>query len=286
MQATAGALRKTLDEQMFWIPSNKSLEFGWIKALPGKLKRQIDSFPWGDGVRELGAGLVDRPLLFLPLLLLIVLLAVPGALFLALCGFALQMDARGQNANLGTALFEMAQAWLVFYTAYRILAPGGVAELHFHWTRPQVSFLHAQVRRLGLVVMALVAVVTVAEHQPAALAKDVIGVVVVLTCYALMAWLLGRLLFNSPTREHASPFRLLIGALFTALPIALIFAVGFGYYYTALQLSDRLIDTLYLLMLWLVVEATLVRGLGVAARRLAYQRALAKRNSQAKEGPQ
>ncbi|HLD64674.1 MAG TPA: mechanosensitive channel MscK [Pseudomonas sp.] len=324
MQATAGALRKTLDEQMFWIPSNKSLEFGWIKALPGKLKRQIDSFPWGDGVRELGAGLVDRPLLFLPLLLLIgallwkrnylyqklrelhqdighfkrdsqlhtplalllnVLLAVPGALFLALCGFALQMDARGQNANLGTALFEMAQAWLVFYTAYRILAPGGVAELHFHWTRPQVSFLHAQVRRLGLVVMALVAVVTVAEHQPAALAKDVIGVVVVLTCYALMAWLLGRLLFNSPTREHASPFRLLIGALFTALPIALIFAVGFGYYYTALKLSDRLIDTLYLLMLWLVVEATLVRGLGVAARRLAYQRAMAKRNSQAKEGP-
>lgn len=324
MQATAGALRKTLDEQMFWIPSNKPLSFGWFEALPGKLKRQINSFPWGDGVRELGAGLVDRPLLFLPLLLLIgallwkrsylyqklralhqdighfkrdsqlhtplalllnVLLAVPGALFLALCGFALQMDARGQNANLGTALFEMAQAWLVFYTAYRILAPGGVAELHFHWGRAQVNFLHAQVRRLGLVVLALVAVVTVAEHQPAALAKDVIGVIVVLACYALMAWLLGRLLFNSPSREQASPFRLLIGVLFTALPIALIIAVGFGYYYTALKLSDRLIDTLYLLMLWLVVEATLVRGLGVAARRLAYQRAMAKRNSQAKEGP-
>src|SRR5213079_2227837 len=38
-------------------------------------------------------------------------------------------------------------------------------------------------------------------------------------------------------------------------------------------------NTLYLLMFWLVIEATFVRGLSVAARRLAYQRALAKRNA-------
>ncbi|MET1081246.1 MAG: mechanosensitive channel MscK [Pseudomonas sp.] len=325
LQSTAEALRLTLDEQMFWIPSNKPLTFSWFKSLPKKLERQVSNFPWGAGVEELAAGLTDRPLLFLPLLLVIgallwkrsylyqrlrdlhqdighfkrdsqahtplalllnVLLALPVALFLALCGFALQMDARGQNANLGSALFEMAQAWLVFYTAYRILAPGGVAELHFRWSRAQVSFLHTLMRRLGLVVLALVAVVTVAEHQPAALAKDAIGILVVLTCYGLMAWLLSQLLFNSPTREHVSLFRMLIGVLFTALPIALFVAVCFGYYYTALKLSDRLIDTLYLLMLWLVLEAALVRGLGVAARRLAYQRAMAKRNSQAKEGPE
>jgi potassium efflux system protein len=50
--------------------------------------------------------------------------------------------------------------------------------------------------------------------------------------------------------------------VFTALPIALFVAVCFGYYYTALKLSDRLINTLYLLMFWLVIEATFVRGLG------------------------
>jgi potassium efflux system protein len=44
--------------------------------------------------------------------------------------------------------------------------------------------------------------------------------------------------------------------VFTALPIALFVAVCFGYYYTALKLSDRLINTLYLLMFWLVIEAT------------------------------
>ena len=323
LKSTAETLRNTLDEQMFWIPSNKPLDLDWFKSVPRLLERQIAELPWGANLRQLGAGLTERPLLFLPLLLLIavllwrrgylyrklaelhqdighfkrdsqlhtpmaimlnLLLALPGTLFLALCGFALQMDARGQNANLGDALFQMAQAWLVFYTLYRILSDGGVAELHFRWGRSQVDFLHRQVRRLGLVVMALVAVVTIAKHQPAGLGDDVIGLTVVLSGYALMVWLLHKLLLSGPAREHASPFRMLIGIALSLLPLALIVAVGFGYYYTALKLSDRLINTLYLLVIWLIVEATFVRGLGVAARRLAYQRALAKRQAQSKDG--
>jgi potassium efflux system protein len=112
----------------------------------------------------------------------------------------------------------------------------------------------------------------------------VLGIAVVLTCYALMAWLLGRLLISSPTHKSASLFRRTMGLLFTALPIALFVAVCFGYYYTALKLTDRLIDTLYLLMFWLVIEAAFVRGLSVAARRLAYQRALAKRQTAKESG--
>lgn len=324
LQTTAETLRDTLDEQMFWIPSNKPLDLEWFKSVPHLLERQIAELPWGANLRQLAAGLTERPLLFLPLFLLIavllwrrsylyrklgelhqdighfkrdsqlhtpmaimlnVLLALPGTLFLALCGFALQMDARGQNVNLGEALFQMAQAWLVFYTVYRILADGGVAELHFRWGRPQVAFLHKQIRRLGLVVMALVAVVTVAKHQPAGLGDDVIGLTVVLSCYALMVWLLHKLLVTGPAREHASAFRMLIGIALSLLPLALIIAVGFGYYYTALKLSDRLITTLYLLMIWLIIEATFIRGLSVAARRLAYQRAMSKRQAQSsKEG--
>ena len=318
LQQVASSLRATLDEQMFWIPSNKPLDLDWLKLVPGLLKHQLDNIPWGSSVKELGAGLIDRPWLFVPLLLLIgallwrrnwlfsklsaihrdighykhdsqlhtplallinVLLALPVALFLALGGLALLLDARGQNAILGSALLEMAQAWMVFYTLYRILAPGGVGEVHFRWPRPQVHYLRQQARSLGLVVLALVAVVTVAEHQPAMLADDVIGVFVVLTCYTLMAVLLSRLLLSGPMRENTSPFRLLLGLTFTLLPLCLIVAVGFGYYYTALKLSDRLIDTLYLLILWLLLDAIFERGLSVAARRLAYQRALAKRQS-------
>ena len=322
LQSTADTVRTTLDEQMFWIPSNKPLALDWLQSVPRLLEQQITELSWAANLSQLGAGLSERPLLFLPLLLLIalllwkrsliyrklaqlhgdighfkrdsqlhtplaillnILLALPGTLFLALCGLALQIDARGQNATLGAAFFEMAQAWLVFYTAYRILAPGGVAELHFRWSSQSVHFVHRHIRRLGLVVMALVTVVSIAEHQPASLADDVIGIAVVLSCYALMAWLLHKLLLSGPAREHASSFRMLIGLTFSLLPLALIAAVGFGYYYTALKLSDQLIDTLYLLIIWLVVEAAFVRGLGVAARRLAYHRAIAKRQAQAKE---
>ncbi|MEG5265474.1 mechanosensitive channel MscK [Pseudomonas sp. JDS28PS106] len=323
LTSMAISLRATLDEQMFWIPSNKPLDMEWFQTIWPRLQKQVATLPWLSSVSELSDGLTHRPLLFLPLLLLIgvltwrrnalyehlnrlhadighfkrdsqwktplallinVLLALPVALGLALCGYALQIDARGQNANLGEALLQIALTWLVFYTAYRVLAPGGVAQLHFRWETVQVAFLRGWVRRLGLVVLALVAVVAVAEHQPASLADDVLGIGVVLTCYALMAWLLGRLLLASPTHHNASIFRKALGLAFTALPIALFVAVCFGYYYTALKLSDRLIDTLYLLMLWLVVEATFVRGLGVAARRLAYQRALAKRQAARESG--
>ena len=321
LQDTARALSDTLDEQMFWIPSNKPLDLSWLQG-PQRLKAQLASMPWLSALQELGAGLKERPLFFLPLLLLIaallwwrnkidaklsslseqighfrndsqlhtplalllnLLLALPGALFLALCGYLLQMDARGQNYVLGAALFEMAQAWLVFYSAYRMLSPGRVAELHFGWSRPQVAFLRDEIRRLGLIVMALVAVVSVAEHQPARLADDVLGILVVLTCFALMSWRLNRLLLKGPSSQNAPPVRLMIGLLFSVLPIALIVAVGFGYYYTALKLTDRLIDTLYLLMIWIVVEAALIRGLTVAARRLAYKRALARRQAMADE---
>ncbi len=322
LQDTARALSDTLDEQMFWIPSNKPLDLSWLQGAPQRLKAQLASMPWLSALQELGAGLKERPLFFLPLLLLIaallwwrnkidaklsslseqighfrndsqlhtplalllnLLLALPGALFLALCGYLLQMDARGQNYVLGAALFEMAQAWLVFYSAYRMLSPGRVAELHFGWSRPQVAFLRDEIRRLGLIVMALVAVVSVAEHQPARLADDVLGILVVLTCFALMSWRLNRLLLKGPSSQNAPPLRLMIGLLFSVLPIALIVAVGFGYYYTALKLTDRLIDTLYLLMIWIVVEAALIRGLTVAARRLAYKRALARRQAMADE---
>jgi len=323
LKETSDSLRATLDEQMFWIPSNRPLDLSWFKMTPTLLHHQLAEVPWGSGVQELFEGLIDRPFLFLPLLLLVagllwkrkflydkleslnddighfkrdsqahtplalllaVLLALPGTLALAIAGLALLLDARGQNATLGSALLEMAQVWLVFYTAHRILRPGGIAERHFHWSQSQVQFLGKLMRRLGLVVMSLVAVVTVAEHSPASLADDVIGIAVVLFGYGAMTWLLAQLLFNSPSSERPSMIKMVVGLGFTALPVALFLAVGFGYYYTALKLTDRLIDTLFLLMFWMVVEATFVRGMGVAARRLAYQRALAKRQNASKEG--
>lgn len=319
LRSTITSLRGTLDEQMFWIPSNKPLDWNWVKTAPRKLLQQLRDVPWGSSLHELYVGLAERPLLLLPLvlafatliwqrprlygrvsklnqdighyqrdsqlhtpqaILLTILLGLPASLVLWLGGVALEGDERGVNAAIGAALLEIAAGWLVFYTVYRLLASGGVAETHFRWARPQAQSLRRLVRRVGLLALALMAVVAIAERQLAGLADDVLGILIVLVAYASLAWMLGRSLLNATARERLPFFRLLLGLMITAIPAVLFFAVLFGYYYTALKLTDRLVDTLYVLMAWIILEATLARGLSVAARRLAYQRAIQKRQAQ------
>ncbi len=323
LQTTADRLRAKLDEQMFWIPSNRPLDLAWLGALPTQLSAQLGGIPWQSASGELWAGLQARPLLFLPVLLLSLallgrrrwlrdklerlhadigyvrrdsqlhtplailfnlLLALPVSLLLALGGIALQMDARGQNTALGAALLQMAQAWLVFYTAYRVMVPGGVAERHFQWPVEQVRSLHRQLRRLGLVVLAVVAIVTLAERQPEVLARDVLGILTLLAGYATMAWLMVRLLVHKSHDGRPSPLRVVLGFALALMPLTLIGALVMGYYYTALKLTGRLIDTLFVLIIWRLLEGTLVRALAVAARRIDHQRAVARREAAEREG--
>ena len=69
-----------------------------------------------------------------------------------------------------------------------------------------------------------------------------------------------------------------------AVPLVLLGLIVSGYEYTALSMVGRFVITLYLLALWILVEATVVRGLAVAARRLAFKRALVRRRAQSQEG--
>ena len=327
---TVGArLRETLDEQLFWVPSNRAVELDWLAAAPARLKAQADAIPWGAGLAELWAGLQERPFVFLPALLLMAallwrrrwladrlarlhgeinrvrvdsqlhtplavllnaLLVLPGPLFLGLCGLALQLDGRGQNLALGNALIAMAQGWMVFHTAYRILASGGVAERHFRWPAEEVAMLRRKVRSLGTVVVAVVGVVSVAESEPALLGDDVLGMVIVLVCYGFMTWLMGGLLHTGDSRdsgegsERTEPWRMFVGLLLALMPLAMIVAILAGYYYTAIKLTGRLLDTLSLLILWRLLSGVSVRALSVAAHRLAYQRALNRREAAGREG--
>lgn len=57
-----------------------------------------------------------------------------------------------------------------------------------------------------------------------------------------------------------------------------------GYFYTTLRLSGRWIETVYLVIVWNLLYQTVLRGLSVAARRIAYRRAIARRQHQVKEG--
>ena len=66
-------------------------------------------------------------------------------------------------------------------------------------------------------------------------------------------------------------------------PVALMVLAALGYYYTALKLTGRLIESFYLIIIWGLVYRTALRGLELAARRLAYRRAVAKREHKTQE---
>lgn len=313
-------LESRIDERMFWIPSNRPVDIQWLLALPEQLRQQLGEIRLGETLGELAAGLRSHPLVFLPLLLVIGLLlhrrrwlsarvavlneqagtadgdglwhtpvailltalqALPVSLALALCGLALEIDGRGQNASLGAALLAMAEVWLVFFTSYRILAPGGIAERHFHWPVQRVTFLRRHLRSLGLVMLGLAAVTRYAESLPGELSRDVLGTLIVLTGYTLAALLLFRVVQQRSGRDTPpGAGEVLVGALLAALPVALIVAVGLGYYYTALKLTGRLIDTLFLLIGWQLLQACLLRLLAVASTRLAHHRREQEANQQ------
>ncbi len=323
LQSMTAALRTTLDEQMFWIPSNKPLDWEWIKAAPDRLKYQFTSVLWGNETSLVWQSLVKRIWWFTPLfvfmfvmlwkrpkiiqalrdlhadighfrkdsqmhtpraLFLNLLLAAPGALALASFGLALSVGGQGSVLEIGDALLAMAQVWLVFYCMYRILAPNGMAIMHFRWPRAQVAFLQPKIRALGLTALLLSAVVTVAQGQPAALSEDVVGIILLMGCLLSLTWLMARLVFHRYSFESTSLLRRLIGFVVVLLPFLFTVALVSGYYYTALKLSERLINTLSLVLIWILLEAMVVRGLALAARRLAWQRAQDARQNQPKDG--
>ncbi len=274
-----------------WTPSGS-------ETVPAHLSKQVTTLPWASSVSELYDGLTQRPLLFLPLLLLIgallwrrkalyqrlnkvhldighfkrdsqwhtpqailinILLAMPVSLGLALCGYALQIDARGQNAEPGFGPAAIARRGWCSTPPTASSAPGGVAELHFPLGKGPGRIPPRLGRRFGPGGAGAGGLVAIAErstrrHWPT-------------TCWA-SPWYSDLLrpdglAARAPAAGTARPTKSLavsprsVGLVFTALPIALFIAVCFGYYYTALKLSDRLINTLYLLMFWLVIEAAL-----------------------------
>lgn len=81
--------------------------------------------------------------------------------------------------------------------------------------------------------------------------------------------------------KNSHSVRLVLVTLLAIAPLILMILTACGYFYTALRLGTRWIESLYLMLLWAVVYSTVLRGLSVAARRLAYRRALARRQQNA-----
>lgn len=319
LQSTAKMLHVILDEQMFWVPSNKAVDRGWFKSLPAQLKQQWRAIDIGTVFAELWPVWRDNVLSFFPVLLLTLLVlwkrtglrvqvqntqasighylrdrqfytplavlavavvSLPIAALFATAGWLAQLHTQSVAYEFGTALLNMAKLGLVFSIAYRLLAKQGVAQVHFAWPAQQVEFLRKRVAWLALVVWLLALVVPLAQARLSNLSEDVLGSVLLAVGLLALSFLLGSAVLHKYVEEPLPWWARGLGMFLAFLPVLFVGALASGYYYTVLQLTERLLTTLVLLVVWIIMQAMLERGLIIAARRLAWQRAEKARSNQ------
>ncbi|MGU9756954.1 mechanosensitive channel MscK [Serratia marcescens] len=318
-----GSLQDTLTQQIFWVNSNKPVDLAWLKAMPEAVRDQIAGLDLKfDGGKLLQGG-VNALVFLIPLLLAIgvlrwryrlidghlqklandvgqlkrdgqlhtpkaialtLLKVLPGAALLLGVGFWMYRADFGISDFIWALSQQLALSWLVFAFSYRMLKPGGIAERHFNFGPNLCAHYRRQTLRLGLALQPLIFWSVLGEKAPLRLVEDVIGQIVVMLTLALLTVLVFPLCRDSWREKGSHAVRLVMVTALAATPLILLGLMFAGYFYTTLRLASRWIDSLYLFFLWNIVYLTALRGLSVAARRLAYRRALARRQNVAKEG--
>lgn len=319
LERVSKSLQSTLQQQIFWVSSNKPLDMAWLTALPGALMAQWQAVSISANLNNwLQDSLKVLPAILLMLILagamiwkrqtiqsrfeklanevgqlrsdthshtpkailLVFLRTIPGALLIMSGGLALVFSGLSTPLIIGELSFRMALAYMAFGSMRRMLKPEGLAQKHFGHDARTVAHLRNALRYIWYTLLPLIFVATLGELDPSRLANDVVGQIICLVSLLLLSFELFTTVRKQPNNQQTGLWRHLTAMTFGLVPLILIGLLGFGYYYTALKLSARLIDSFYLVSVWVLLYETALRGLSVAARRLAYRRALAKRQHQ------
>ncbi|WP_281243295.1 mechanosensitive channel MscK [Franzmannia pantelleriensis] len=317
------SLRATIDEQLFWVANSRPLDWSWLRQLPTNLMLEWREGEWREGLPTRWSVPGPRALLGVPFLLLAAglmvarrrirarlallndqigrlrsdsqghtpqavalnaLLAMPMSLVLAGIGTGLVASGEGIVVALGIALWHLALAWATIAWSRRLLVKDGVAMRHFYWPAGYAARLRWLLLWLGGALVPVLLITPLIRDTEVTLASRPLALALLGAGLVAMSVLLARLILAHIPYFGVKLFRLLLGLALAFVPLLLLGLIIAGFEYTALSLVGRFVITLYLLGLWILVEAAVVRGLAVAARRLAYRRALMRRRAQVQEG--
>jgi len=319
LERVSNSLQSTLQQQMFWVSSNKQIDWSWLTSLPSALMAQIQSASislnmkkWmTETLKVIPGFLIMLCLSGLMLwkrttiqkrlealtkevgqlkhdthyhtpksIVLVFLRTIPGALFILCSGTLLLFSGLSSPSIIGELFFRMALAYMAFGSILRMLKPNALAEKHFGYDPAITAHYRRSLRNIWYTVLPLILVATFGELDPGRLADDVIGQIIALVSLLFLSIQLFNIVRKKPSKSQNSLLRNVTMLALGFMPLALIGFELFGYYYTALKLTARLIDTFYLVSIWVLIYHTALRGFSVAARRLAYRRAIAKRHNQ------
>ena len=268
------------------------------KALRASLKRS------GTNVGQLRR---DRIYYSIKALVLTLVLALPWPILFTVLGMQLQsvpaiealdMRARiqefvwtGQFVPAIGAAFSAIALYAFYFIAFRIFCePGGLAVTHFGWSSSSTEQLRKQTRRLmGVFLPTAFMLIASVSYDPAALAgglSRLLFVIVMVSLARFFVQILGPR--NGVLAEFyaASPgnpltwFRYAWMLLGLTLPLMLAVLAVEGYVYTAAQLGQRMVDTLWLVVAMILIHELVVRWLLLTQRGLAFRDALERRRLQ------
>jgi len=317
------SLRSILTQQIFWVNSNKPMDWEWFKSFPSALKDQFSKMKITVNWEKAWPAVFIAFLAGLPLLLIAGLIrwrlswlrayqaklasqvgqlrndsqlntpkailidlirALPVVMIILAAGLILLTMQLNISDLLWAFCKKLALFWLVFGLCWKVLEKNGVAVKHFNMPPQLTSHWRRQIVRVSLALLPLHFWSVVAELSPLHLMDDVLGQFAIflnLLAITILVWPMCR---ESWRDKESHGLRLLTITTLSIVPVALMVLTATGYFYTTLRLSGRWIETVYLVIFWNLLYQTVLRGLSVAARRIAYRRALARRQHLVKEG--
>ena len=223
-------------------------------------------------------------------LVLTLLVALPWPMIFWTAGWMLStsLDSSNFDRAVGHALMVLSPAFF-YLSAFRSLCRhDGLAVTHFRWSAVSTQALRREVGILTSVFLpaALVAVISI---RSTTMTEGALGRLAFVVFICALSWFFYRLFgphravlepeFRRHPESPLSRYRYLWLALSMVIPLLLIVLAVSGFLYTAGTLTGSLIDTLWLVLGFLVIHQTAVRWLLLVRRKLIFEAAVERRRA-------
>ena len=187
---------------------------------------------------------------------------VPAAL-----GWIVRADATDPFVlSFGRGLYRIASVLVVIVAARSLAMPNGLGVAHLRWRDAQVQPLRRHMIWLALILIPGSMLIRLLEDAPRAEWDNALGRIAFLVCVVSVAVASAVILrpstglISAMLQSRSDSSRHRVRALWHALAIAAPLALGViaaaGYYYSALQLADR-----FIMSVWLFIGLILLNGL-------------------------
>ena len=211
-------------------------------------------------------------------LLLTAFLTLSGTLwFLAICqmlGFFFMKN----PTEFWDWSFSMAGYWWFFTFWLSLFRQNGIFVRHFEFSQQSAVRFQSVIKRIVVAVVLLLNTSVFSNVTDYGLANDVIGqvntIVSLLFCIIIIAPRFKNVLrsYEDEKKNHNHIIVKIVQFGLQIIPVGLVILVALGYYYTALNLIQHLINSYIAWCVWWLIRQVIYRGITVSSRRLAHRR--------------